>query len=336
MAFDVVDDVDPWMWDRSVTELRGSVFHTYAWAASLRELHGGRPVFVRWLDSNGGVTAVAVGSVRVPTLGRLGRAALTVTFDSPPACARGSSASVEPLAAWARREGAIQLTLGSFDGGERSWCSGLRDRHERLEFIARPGSETEVRKRMRRQHNALERAERLGVEVSLGDVSRTLDFAHLYATTVRRLRNTKGVALGEVSTGRFAAAVEVLITSKRGRLYLASLDGELIAGCFFGSVGDSAYYLFNGSTDTALRVGATPSVIFRAVTDLSSQGFAKINLGGVPASARERTSPDHGLYVFKRGLGTQPVLCQGGRIRLRAGRAALFDVARRFRDQVLR
>jgi lipid II:glycine glycyltransferase (peptidoglycan interpeptide bridge formation enzyme) len=153
---------------------------------------------------------------------------------------------------------------------------------------------------------------------------------------VHRLRNTKGVALGDVSTGRFAAALEVLIAAQRGRLYLASLDGEFIAGCFFGSVGDSAYYLFNGSTETALRTGATPSVLFHAVTDLSSEGFARINLGGVPASARERTSPDHGLYVFKRGLGAEPMLCQGGRLRLRVGRAVLFDVARRFRDQVVR
>jgi lipid II:glycine glycyltransferase (peptidoglycan interpeptide bridge formation enzyme) len=72
------------------------------------------------------------------------------------------------------------------------------------------------------------------------------------------------------------------------------------------------------------------------MTDLSAEGFDRINLGGVPATARDPASPDHGLYTFKLGLGGEPTPCVGGRLRLRPIRLALFDLARSVRARSVR
>jgi Acetyltransferase (GNAT) domain len=333
LQFNASRTVDQGSWDRHVAALGGSVFHTHAWAAFLRRSRGSEPVFVSWVNTSGEVAAIALGSFRSPTQSRLGRAALALSFDAPPATAPGAAApSVEKLAAWARDEGAIALVLGSFDGANRSWRGELHDCDERIEFLAAPGGEHELWRRMRKgSRSAVRRAERLGVEVERVGEPHVARFVALFASTVERLRTTKRVSLGHVNSRTFADGLEVLLASQRARLYLARVDGEHVGGCFFGVEGRSAYYLFNGSSATALRVGATPLMLLRALSEFSEEGMNTINLGGVPASAREPSSPDHGLYAFKLGLGAEPSLCRGGQLRLRPIRYALLDIARSVR-----
>jgi hypothetical protein len=338
LQFEAVHEVDRASWDAHVTDLGGSVFHTHAWAMFLRQQRGGQPVFARWVNTAGEVAAIAVGLLWTPVENRLGRMAMILSFDAPPASGDGVSIPhVEPLVSWARREGFIALRLGSFEGGGRVWHGDLRDCRERIEFLASPGEERELWRRMRKgSRSGIRRAERLGVEVERAGEAQAALFADLFESTAVRLRREKQVELGRIDTARFAASLEALLASRRGRLYLARFDNEYVAGCFFGVAGGSAYYLYNGSTEEALRVGATPLTIFRALTEFSEEAFERINLGGVPASARDPGSPDHGLYAFKLGLGTEPVICHEGRIRLHPFRLRLFDIARSIRGRAMR
>jgi hypothetical protein len=299
----------------------------------LRHQRGGQPVFARWLNDAGEVVAIAVGSLSSPIKSRLGRMAIVVSFDAPPAIGEdGSMPSIEPLVSWARHEGVIELKLGSFEGGGRPWHGDLRNCHERIEFRASPGDERELQRRMGRdRRQRILRAKRHGVQVERADEAQAALFADLFASMAARLERKKHVNLGSTDTLRFTAGLEGLLASRRGRLYLARLDKEYVAGIFFGVAGRTAYYLYNGSTDTALRVGATPLTIFHAMTDFSEEGIERINLGGVPATARDPSSQDHGLFTFKLRLGTEQVECRGGRVPLRPFRLKLFDVARTIR-----
>jgi hypothetical protein len=321
-----------------VAALDGSIFHTHAWASFVSHDRGGQPVFVRWVDTGGHVAALAVGSLKSPLQGRLASAALALSFDAPPAVADDvSTPCVNPLGEWAHGKGAVALVLGSFDGGERSWEGDLRDRDERIEFLAPPADELELWRRMRKgSRSAVRRAERRGVEVERAGQTHAGRFADLFASTVARLKREKQVVLGEVDTNNFETGLAALLAADGARLYLASLHGESIGGCVFGVQGTRAYYLFNGSSKTGLSVGATPLTLLRAMTELSADGITAINLGGVPGSARDPASPDHGLYAFKLGLGGEPLLCRGGRLRLRPVRLALFDLARSIRARAIR
>jgi hypothetical protein len=336
--FEAAYEVDRTTWDNHVIALGGSVFHTHAWAMFLRQQRNGLPVFARWVDTAGEVTAIAVGSRWSPITSRLARIATILSFDAPPAVGdHGPMPGIEPLVSWARREGAIELRLGSFEGGGRPWHGDLRDCDERIEFLASPGDESELRRRMRRSgREGIRRAVRHGVEVERAEEAQATLFANLYASMASRLKREKQVELGSIDPERFGANLEGLLASQHGRLYLARLDGEYIAGCFFGVAGHTATYLYNGSTDAALRVAATPLTLLRAMTEFSEEGFERINLGGVPASARDPSSQDHGLFAFKSGLGTEPVVCRGGRIRVHRMRLRLLDFARSIRARGMR
>jgi Acetyltransferase (GNAT) domain len=332
LRLEATHDVDPQTWDERVAALDGSVFHTHAWAMFLQRDRGGRPVFVRWVDAAGEVCALAIGLLRTPLKGRLGRAVLTVSFDAAPAVADGAARPhIDSLVDWARSEKAVLLTLDSFDSGARPWHGDLHDRAERIEFLVPPSSEQELRRRMRRTRAAVHRAERLGVEVESVGETHVPAFARLFDSTLTRLRREKGVALGGVDPNRFTESFNALLSAERARLYLARLDDEYVAGCVFGIAGPNAFYLYNGSSETALRVGATPFILLRAMTDLSEEGFTRINLGGVPATAQKPASPDHGLYTFKLGLGGEPSPCLGGRLTLSRTRLRLLDLARSVR-----
>jgi lipid II:glycine glycyltransferase (peptidoglycan interpeptide bridge formation enzyme) len=246
----------------------------------------------------------------------------------PAVAADPAAASIEPLAAWARRNGALSLNLGSLEGGGRRWGGQVDDGEERIEFVVSPADRSELLRRMRTMaRRGARRAERHGVVIERGLEGDTPVFARLFESTIARLKRDKDIHVGRFDKQRFASNLAMLITSQHGRLYLARLEDDYVGGCFFGVAGTSAYYLYNGSTESALRVGATPLTLLQAMTDFSEEAFTRINLGGVPASARQETSPDHGLYEFKLGLGTEPVECHGGRVRLRPVRLKLLDVA---------
>jgi lipid II:glycine glycyltransferase (peptidoglycan interpeptide bridge formation enzyme) len=186
---------------------------------------------------------------------------------------------------------------------------------------------------MRRStRSSIKRAERLGVAVQRAhEWPDLLAFAHLYDQTASRLAQTKGLQpSGEPPDAR-AAALQVLVRHGSGRLYLAHLEGQPVAGCLFGIWDGSAYYLQNGSSDSARACGAVHAVLHRAITEFMSEGFVRVNLGGVPADARDEASIDHGLYSFKRSFGTVPVACVSGSIVLRPTRARAVQIARRHR-----
>jgi lipid II:glycine glycyltransferase (peptidoglycan interpeptide bridge formation enzyme) len=173
------------------------------------------------------------------------------------------------------------------------------------------------------------------LEVTAGGIADLPAFVDLYASTVERLkREKKDTDLGDVPKERLVAALGKLVAADRGRLYLVGNDGKSVAGCFFGVSRASAFYLFNGSTEAALQTGGTPLIMLRALTALSEAGVSRINLGGVPATAADPASPDHGLYTFKRGLGGEPVVCHGGQVQVRPVRATLFDLAKQIRKQL--
>ena len=153
-------------------------------------------------------------------------------------------------------------------------------------------------------------------------------FVELHAWMLRRLRDRKGSAIdSKGASPRLTQWIRHLVENGRARLYLALEDDRPISGCLFGVFGSNAYWCLTGTSERALDVRATPLILLRALDELTEAGYTAVNLGGVPVSAQEPASPDHGLYSFKLGLGADPVSCTGGiwtskPLRMRAVRAA--------------
>jgi Acetyltransferase (GNAT) domain len=270
--------------------------------------------------------AIATGLVASAGPG-LGRVAVRLQIDSPPASALRGIDLLSPLLAWTRsRNSIVEVSLGSFDPRGSWYVNPLPQASERLEFLLSPASREELIRGMRKGARlSIRKAERIGLQATLGDERDTASFAVLYRQTLARLHQRKGVPRARFDPRPLAD----LIQAEAARLYIAREGSEMLAGLVFGCFGDGAYYLLNGAGPRALETGAVAFTLAYALADLSKRGFQRLNLGGVSAEARDPESSDHGLYAFKAGLGARPVACVSGRVVCRPGRSAAIGFARR-------
>lgn len=308
----------PGAWDGALPAAGARFFHSEAWARHRAAEPRRRALQATW---GGGARAVVVET----TLLRLpGRRIRRLEVDSPALAdpLEGAGGGWEPLLALAQRaRGVVELSWGSLDArgglGPPEGVAGPDGARPvaRWEFVAGPvDAERPVRRLNRGTRSALNRARREGV-VAREDGSRhgLETFADLYAETLDGLRRRKGVAIAHPGVAAFADRLEVLVAAGRGRLFLAAdprggAGAEApLGGCFFGTFGDEAYYLYGVAARIAGRRGATALAVQHGMTTLSAEGCTRFNLGGAGGDADRESSPDHGLWQFKRGFGAEPV-----------------------------
>jgi hypothetical protein len=281
-------------------------FHSEAWARHRAAEPRRRALQATW----GGVARAVV--VETTLLRLPGRRIRRLEVDSPLLADPlvGAGGGWEPLLALAERaRGVVELSCGSLDA--RAPVAGPDGARPvpRWEFVAGPvDAERPVRRLNRGTRSALNRARREGV-VAREDGSRhgLETFADLYAETLDGLRRRKGVAIAHPGVAAFADRLEVLVAAGRGRLFLAADAEAPLGGCFFGTFGDEAYYLYGVAARIAGRRGATALAVQHGMTTLSAEGCTRFNLGGAGGDADRESSPDHGLWQFKRGFGAEPV-----------------------------
>ena len=185
---------------------------------------------------------------------------------------------------------------------------------ERIEFVVNPAERAVLLKRMRKgARAAANKASRLGLKVveavNQYDIE---EFLTLHEFTLRHLNSKKDLALRLGDRERHSNAIAALVSSGDGRLLLARGSEGHVAGALFGVRGQTdAHYILNGSSETARSSGAVQLVLLSAMDIFSTEGVTEISLGGVPGHAAEPQSPDHGLYSFKQGLGSEIERRQG-------------------------
>ena len=334
MRITVSGSPDRTAWDAAVAARGGGLFHSTAWAKYRTLKDRATPVFVRWWSEQAAdePIAVALGFQRPDPTTLRGRLTGRLEFDSPPATLDDSVDLLSPLTSWARRRpGLVELRCGSFDA-RTAWTPGaLPEPNWRYEFLVPASDGSTLLRGMRKgARSSIRKATRTGVEVTAcDDRDGLLRFSTLHATTVRRLREVKGLDAPVPDEERTAEHLAVLIAGNAGRVYLASFAGEPVAGCFFGLFSRSAYYLLSGAAANATGLGATGLTLFVALDELAREGYTRLNLGGTAGDADDRQSAEHGLYSFKKGLGGQPVRVAGCQRTLRPVRGQLLSGARR-------
>jgi hypothetical protein len=334
----------PGAWDGALPASGARFFHSAAWARHRAAEPRRRALQATW---PGVSRAVVVETTLLPLPGR---PVCRLEVDSPPpadplASAGGGAGVWEPLLALAeRRRGVVELACGSLDA--RSAVAGPDGARPipRWEFVAgQIDAERPVRRLNRGTRSALNRARREGVVAREDGSRRGLEtFAGLYAETLDGLRRRKGVAIAHPGIVAFADRLEVLVAAGRGRLFLAvdprgGAGGETpLGGCFFGTFGDEAYYLYGVAARIAGRRGATALAVQHGMAALSAEGCTRFNLGGAGGDADRDSSPDHGLWQFKRGFGAEPVRQTSWVVTLAPASARLVRAAAGARHRVVR
>lgn len=145
-------------------------------------------------------------------------------------------------------------------------------------------------------------AERKGVAVSASREVKV--FAGLALDTAHR----QGIHLPGVDY--YQAALELFDPEDAVRLYLARYDGDALAGIMVFRFGETAYYLFGGSSYEQRELMPNYLLHWRAILDFKALGCRTYDWWGIP----DEPAPSHpwfGLYRFKVGFGGETVRYTG-------------------------
>ena len=146
------------------------------------------------------------------------------------------------------------------------------------------------------------KAERSGVQISLGDMRDLPAFHELYRLTSERDRFT-GRPLAYFERMYSALAAEA---PDRIRLYLARHEGETLAATLWVRVGDHVWYSYGASADHKREVRPSNAIQWQMLKDAYAAGADVYDMRGISDTLDES---DHlfGLIQFKLGTGGQAV-----------------------------
>ncbi len=164
-------------------------------------------------------------------------------------------------------------------------------------------SEDDVLKGMNQQwRRNIKKADKEGVEISVGSSSDLPAFHRLYAETAER----------DHFTPRPAAYFETMFTALQGedpdriRIYLASHEGELVAATIWIRVGGHTWYSYGASSTHKRDVRGSNAIQWRMMSDAIAAGATVYDLRGITDTI-DSQDPHIGLIQFKVGTGGEAV-----------------------------
>jgi hypothetical protein len=329
ISFHVVPQVDRIAWNERLAGTGALCFHSADWQDFACAGETNRtPIFLEWRDGESNIVAVGTGaelaSRRFP-MSVIGRSllmdALPVLVDGP---AVSRSSIVQAMLHGARANGYVRVHFSGFGAAAED---GLLNRAgfsttPRFEFLIDLESGEDVRwKAMEAQRrNKVRRARRDGVMVEdITTREAAVAFTQLQKETADRIR-ARGAAMADpppedITLGRF----EHLVQSGLGVLRVARWEGQAVAVGVFSDFNRSSYFIQSAASEQGLRVQAPSLLLWDTMCAFEARGGRTLNLGGVSGLAENPTSPEHGLYVFKRGFGPERISSASGDRILRPG-----------------
>jgi lipid II:glycine glycyltransferase (peptidoglycan interpeptide bridge formation enzyme) len=148
----------------------------------------------------------------------------------------------------------------------------------------------------------VKKADKAGVEVSLGTEADLAAFHELYLETAERDHFT-GRPLSYFQTMWSAMRAE---DPDRIRLYLARHEGDLVAATTMVRVGRHAWYSYGASSTAKREVRGSNAVQWRMLRDAAAAGATVYDLRGI-TDTLSQDDPHFGLIQFKLGTGGEAV-----------------------------
>jgi len=336
MTLRITTTVDPAEWDAQVEALGAPVFHSTVWARySTDGKPNLEPLFCSILDDDAKVRGVALlfrqGSAN-PFLRRVGS---RVYSDAHPWVDDAALFPdfVRQIEEHAGGSGALELTLGSFGTpGHRDEIEQLgyqlKDRYEFVLPLRR--TDEEILSAMeRRRRRTLQKARDAGVTIEILQFEEGIpELRRLQQFTKERLEQRGAIVdFGTVRPPEQDAARE-LVNAGRADLVGARHDGRLVSVSLYTKMSGLVYSTLAGHAPEAYQLNAYTLLLWTVLRRYREEGHQRLNIGGVPAAAAEETSPDHGLYLYKAGMGGAQEACSTGSKILKPARHKAIERAR--------
>ena len=150
-----------------------------------------------------------------------------------------------------------------------------------------------------RTRYAIRVSERKGVLISDTSPKEDLDtFYRLYLETFRR------ASIPPQPYKHFLDVWRVLVSKGLARIFLASYQGQVIAGAFNLMFGDKCWYLWGASRELHRDTNPNQALQWHIIQWAKEKSYHWYDLQGVPCQV-EKGDPSGGIYLFKRGFGGQ-------------------------------
>jgi FemAB family len=329
--------VDPTSWNAALRACHGTVFHTSQWAEYVQaEQPRADPVFYSLLDGDGRVAAMALG-FRATSSRNFG-ASLTGRrwLDALPAVRDNTAATASQLIRLienhSRQAGDVSIQVGSFasPGSEdviKPLGFSISRRYE-FELDLTQDQETlwkaiEITRRQR-----IRKAMKNAVQVK--ELSEEEGVSHL-----RRLQAESFVRIlarggPDLEGQKFVKQdpVAILARAGLGRIAGGFVDDVCVSASFFTCFNRTAYYTLSGHDARALELQAPSLVLWEMALRFRDEGIQRLNFGGCGIDALNESSPEHGVYTYKKAFGGAVLECASGEKILRPAIRRAADLLR--------
>lgn len=315
----VAEGVAPPWWDSKLTELHGNLFHSSGWAHYQTRLRGGTPLFVYAGDPSEGLLGMALVQRTGSSLPVLAQISGQAELAGHPVVAAQERADpfMTALESEVRSQGCVRLVVNS---NMSAGSAFIPQRHgyevtERLEFLADLTRDEDAlwSAIAKDQRARIRKMEREGVVLEQSADRNDLYGLRVARESAQQRRSDRGQGYELTKSDVFYDRIhDCLIEPGLARLFVARGQDDIVAAILFGAFNGRAYSIFSGSTKQGYKMGAQSGLYWTAVRYFRGQGFELLNRGGLPASAQQDEDPLHGIYRFKKRLGTEPLACYSG------------------------
>ena len=209
----------------------------------------------------------------------------------------------------------IRYDLPWYTEKEGEWPDAPETFHKAVSDIQPPSSVVldisrpleEIRKGFKeRVRRNIKIAEKKGVAITCHGADKIPVWYDLYKETAERDR----IAIHPMRY--YQRLFELAADQKRldVRLYLASVDNDVIAGIITLFDGNEATYLYGASCNRKRETMPAYALQWKAIQDAKEAGCLEYDFFGIPPTD-DPAHPMHGLYLFKTGWGGA-VIHRGG------------------------
>jgi hypothetical protein len=314
-------EVDPESWDASLRACHGTIFHTAEWGRYVQaEEPGAHPEFLTLLDVDGSIAGQALvfhsrssRNLAASFTGRRWLSATPAVRDNTPA---SSARLIRLIETRARQSGDVSFQVGSFASPDseaviKPLGFAVSRRYE-FEFDLTSDEKSLWERIDIRRRQPIRKAMKNGVVVKeLPADEGVSHLRRLQAESWARIVARGGPAL-ELPESPRDDPTAILIARGFGRIIGGIVDGVCVSASFFTCFNGVAYYTLAGHDAKALETQAPSLVLWEMALRFKAEGIQRFNFGGCGINAVEESSPEHGVYVFKKSFGGAIIECASG------------------------
>jgi hypothetical protein len=312
MTLCVSPTIDEAEWNAQLAALGSPIFHSPVWARYQAAHSNLSPRYCRLLDDGRAVRGVALLFLQSSTNPVLRKLSARMHSDAHPVVEANDTnlftEMVRQMEVYADGAGALELTLGSFGTpGKRSLLEQLGyDLMDRYEFVLPlDRTDDEMRTAMeRRRRRTIQKAIDAGITVDLLPYETGIcELRRLQGFTSERLKQRGAIVDFDPVRPPDEDPVGELVKGGYADLIGARHDGKWVSVSLYTKMNGLAYSTLAGHAPEAYELNAYTLLLWSTMRHYREGLYRRMNIGGVPASASEESSPNFGLYGYKAGLG---------------------------------